>query len=190
MDLTNDQIAGLQRTQTTYTDVGFEKRLHKPMSTPFQPSDEQAITIEKVSGQVTIGDLDLTAFIKRSGVIRITDIVVDDGQTAVIQMTLTMKFDGYTLAIPRWSVYYPNDLSPENEIGSLVLQNGVNIGIGSLTGVSLYASQNFEPVKNNQAKHVFTVTIKNASGVNDVSFGFRGDWLYFGSLTGEGVGAG
>lgn len=173
MNLTRDQIRELSTIGQDYLQIGFEKRLFKPSAIPYKAPDELEQTVSNISGQVPVEGLNIRSFVKKSGAVRVTT-EIDNGDTATIDMILTLKFSGFTLAIPRWSVFYPDDSSSANEIGVIG-------GISAINDILINSYRSFEQVNNKEQRHYFSVTIQNNTGVNNITFAFKGDWLYFGS---------
>lgn len=180
-NLTPEQEAQIKTYQVDYTMLGYEKRLFKPQPTPFKSPDEQGITIQGISSNVPISSLSFRQFIKRSGTAKTSFTFLNDvdNNVSTITMTLTLKFGGLTLAIPRWSIYYPDDSDPSNELLESFDAIVVN---GSANSIHLHARQSWEAIQGtNDIRHILKVTMTNSSSA-DLPLVFKGDWLYIGDI--------
>lgn len=174
MNLTPEQVTALQSKKISYEDLGIQRNLFKPQPTQFRSFDELGLTVENVSGLIPVDALDLRDFIKKTKVVRITGITINDGQTALITMVLTMQTGSYNLVVPRFSIFQPTE-SLTNEIYS---PEGKN----SLTNVFVTSLLREQPSTNLAQKYFFTVSIQNKTGSSGITFAFKGEWLYFGEV--------
>lgn len=178
--LSDNEIATIQGYKKSYADFGLKPNLHVdiPMP-PFAANDQQIATVQAVhgdaikTGSLSLDTLNPQELIKVSGVSTIDPFVEINGAAFTITMTLELLFDGFTLAIPRWSLYEVNAgvateiISVSNDYRELnVVRTWQKTrGVGGVANM----------------KHIVQIATANVSG-GDKTLMFKGDWLYIGKL--------
>ncbi len=176
-DLTPEEVSSIRSTKRTYTDYGFNRNLHKSVIMPnFTSDDEAGETIQNISPTFNIANLDARKFIKKSATARsITTLAT--GDTAIFTLTLTLKFSGLTLAIPRWSIYNPSSATELESSSNELLEDFEGL-LAGLHGPNV--TRSWQAIQGtNDIQHILKLAIVNASG-GSVRFIFKGDWLYMG----------
>lgn len=179
--LTEEQINLIKSNKKSYIEYGFGPNLHKEIIMPaFKDNDEQSVLIENVSGgalqssSIPLDKLNPQELIKLSGVAELAAFSVANGGAFAITMTLTLKFDGYTIAVPRWTLYEQEtdgsytelvDISNDYREFNVVRTWQKTRGLGGSANL----------------KHILHVATANVSGAAK-TLQFRGDWLYIGNL--------
>ena|SRR3990167_10434056 len=179
--LTEEQINTIKANKKSYVEYGFPPNLHKEIIQPgFKDNDEQSVLIESIAGSsvqpgsIPLGSLNPQELIKLSGVATVDPFTVLSGGPFVITMTLTLRFEGHTLAIPRWTLYEQEsdgsytelvDVSNDYREFNVVRTWQKTRGLGGAANT----------------KHILHIACANVSATTKV-LQFRGDWLYIGTL--------